>query len=184
MNQIQYNPRIRFVYIVSALVLFVTTLSLVTKPVMRAVYPLKFDSSIKKHATNYNLDEHLVMALICTESRFDEDAVSHKNAKGLMQLRDDTAKWCMEEFGISGGTDSNDLNINIGCAYLRYLIDKYKGNVHTALAAYNAGEGNVSKWLKSQGDDTVVLCSIPFDETENYVEKINQRVKIYKFLYS
>jgi len=184
MNQIQYNPRVRFVYIVSALVLFVTTLSLVTKPVMRAVYPLKFDSSIKKHATNYNLDEHLVMALICTESRFDEDAVSHKNAKGLMQLRDDTAKWCMEEFGISGGTDSNDLNINIGCAYLRYLIDKYKGNIHTALAAYNAGEGNVSKWLKSQGDDTVVLCAIPFDETENYVEKINQRVKIYKFLYS
>lgn len=185
MNQIQYKSRSRYIYIISALVLIVTSACLVAKPIMRIAYPLRFDDLIQKYAADYGLDVHLVMALICTESRFDENAVSHKGAKGLMQLKDETAQWCMEKFGIEETSDSNALNVNIGCAYLRYLTDKYSGNTDTALAAYNAGEGNVAKWLNEQGNDnSVVLCNIPFSETEKYVEKVNKRTRIYKFLYS
>ena len=100
-----------------------------------------------------------------------------------MQIKDETASWCIEKFGLENINDENAMNINIGCAYLRYLIDKYKGCYDTALAAYNAGEGNVSSWLNEQGDESVVLCSIPFGETERYVKTVNQRSKIYKFLY-
>lgn len=185
MNQIPYKARSRFIYIISALVLVVTSVCLLAKPIMKIAYPLKFENIIYKYSNMYELDAFLVMALISAESRFDEKAVSHKNAKGLMQLRDETADWCIREFGIDESLDANSLNINIGCSYLKYLIDKYKGNTDTALAAYNAGEGNVSKWLTEQsGENSVVLCSIPFAETEKYVKKINQRVKIYRFLYS
>ena len=100
-----------------------------------------------------------------------------------MQIKEETATWCIEKFDIKKSDDENALNISIGCAYLRYLIDKYKGCTDTALAAYNAGEGNVSDWLRQQGGESVILSAIPFGETQRYVETVNKRFKIYKFLY-
>ena len=183
MNQNPYNMRSRVIYSVSAFVLALMSLCLVAKPALSAIYPLKHEDKIKKYSDEYALDEHMVMAVISAESKFRENAVSHKGAKGLMQIKDETALWCMEKFDIKNTDDKTSLNINVGCAYLRYLIDKYKGCTDTALAAYNAGEGNVSGWLREQGGESVVLSEIPFGETEKYVEKVNKRIKIYKFLY-
>ncbi len=183
MNQVQNKMRSRVIYSVSAFVLAIMSLCLIAKPVLSAIYPLKYEEAIKKYSEMYSIDEHLIMAIISVESKFRENAVSTKGAKGLMQLKDETALWCMENFNIEDSGDKNDLNINLGCAYFRYLTDKYKGYTDTALAAYNAGEGNVSLWLESQGNDSVVLVDIPFGETKKYVEKVNKRFKIYKFLY-
>ena len=185
MYQITNNPRSRQIYAISAVLLIFVSVCLLFKPALRLLYPLKYEAFINKYSTAYNLDSHLVMALISTESGFDKNAVSHKDAKGLMQIRDDTANWCIDKFGINESSDEAELNINIGCAYLKYLVDKYNGNTNTALAAYNAGEGNVSKWLRSQSDsNSMVLCTIPFAETENYIKKINSRINIYRFLYA
>lgn len=153
------------------------------KPILRLFYPVEYIDTIKKYSSEYNLEKHLVMAIIFTESKFKEDAVSSKDAMGLMQLKEETAKWCMEQFKISsdGSFTTPETNIRTGCAYLRYLIDKF-GSVETALAAYNAGEGNVKKWLENQKYDTE-LESIPFGETRHYVELVKDREKIYKFLY-
>ena len=153
------------------------------KPIARKFLPVKYIDTIKKYSSEYSLDEHLVMAVIRTESKFNKDAVSHKNAKGLMQLKEDTAKWCVDEFDIASDIDllNPETNIRIGCAYLRYLIDKF-GNVEIAIAAYNAGEGNVSKWLES-GSGTLEMESIPFGETKRYVDLVLKREKIYHYLY-
>ncbi len=171
-------------YIIFGIIAFFVMVAVLFKPVMKLAYPVKYIDLIQKYSKEYNLDEHMVMAVISTESKFDKDAVSPKNAKGLMQLKEETALWCMEQFDInSDGADIHtpELNIRIGCAYLRYLTDKFK-NTNTALAAYNAGEGNVSGWLKDSKDESL-LKSIPFAETKKYVNTVNKRTKIYHYLY-
>ena len=152
---------------------------------MRALYPLKYGDFIEKHSEKYNLDQYLVMGVISAESRFSENAVSHKSAKGLMQLKDETASWCAEKFGIEGEFYLPEVNIEIGCAYLRYLLDLFDGNIENALAAYNAGQGRVIKWLedKSYSDDGEKLHTIPYDETREYVNRVQKRADIYKKLY-
>ena len=71
-------------------------------------------------------------------------------------------------FDIDTNGDFNEMNINVGCAYIRYLTDKFAGNKKTVLAAYNAGEGNVTKWLGEQGNgEDLSLSEIPYTETDN-----------------
>lgn len=184
MNSNPANTRGRVFYIMLGIILVVVSALLVLKPVLRIIYPLKFEQHISDSSKEYGLDEHLVMAIISAESKFDDSAVSSKGAKGLMQLKDETALWCMENFGIEPSGDKNKDNIATGCAYMSYLTDKFGGCTDTALAAYNAGEGNVSKWLEEAGEEsTIASCPIPFPETENYIKTVNNRYKIYKFLY-
>jgi len=153
------------------------------KPALRLAFPLEYGFYIEKYSKLYDIDKYLVMSVISTESKFDPDATSHKDARGLMQIQDNTATWCMDRFGIEPeGNDLYDpeLNINIGCSYMSYLLDKYSGNTDTALAAYNAGEGNVASWIE---ENRTVPGDIPFEETENYVKKVNNRFRIYNFIY-
>ena len=161
-----------------------TVLFIGTKPIMKAMFPIRYAEEIQQYSTYYNVDEHLIMAVISAESKFNKYAVSCKGAKGLMQIRDKTALWCMEKFGIDGDIEdihNPELNINIGCAYMAYLLDKFVGDTATAVAAYNAGEGNVKKWLG--GKASITNDDILFKETENYVKKVSERKNIYKFLY-
>lgn len=157
------------------------------RPVMRYAYPLHHERDIYAAAAEYALDPFLVMGVISAESRFAEDARSHKDAHGLMQLKEDTAAWCVEQFDIAVDGDLYEpaVNIRIGCAYLRYLIDTFDGIEDTALAAYNAGQGNVRRWLSDTqySKDGVTLDNIPFPETERYVRKVRSREGIYKNLY-
>ena len=157
-------------------------------PIAKLIYPLEYEEQITKYAEEYSLDKYLVMGIISSESNFDPNAQSHKSAHGLMQLKDETALWCVESLEL--GIDNSDIrepeaNIHIGCAYMRYLIDLYKGNTITAIAAYNAGLGNVNKWLsdKRYSDGMGTLKTIPFSETKTYVEKVQKRAKIYGKLY-
>ena len=130
----------------------------------------------------------MVSAVIKTESNFDVDAKSKKNAYGLMQITPDTARWIadkmnMDNFSLDMLTDS-DTNIKMGCWYLSNLNKEFNNN-DLALAAYNAGRGNVQKWLKDPqySKDGVSLTNIPFPETDRYITKVKLYYKIYKFLY-
>ena len=91
-------------YIIFGAIAFFVGICLVFRPAMRCFYPVKYSDEIKKYSKEYKLDEHLVMAIISAESKFDKDALSRKNAKGLMQLKEETALWCMEQFGIESKT--------------------------------------------------------------------------------
>ncbi len=154
--------------------------------VLEEYFPLKYEEQIQKYAGKEEIPEHLVMAVINAESGFDEKAHSGV-AKGLMQLTDSTAKWICEKTGDTYREDmayDPEANIKMGCWYLRYLIDRYQ-NVDTALAAYNAGLGNVDIWLmdKTYSSDGKTLQKIPFPETEKYVSRVRWMMWVYEKAY-
>lgn len=117
----------------------------------------KYDKIIARVARENNLDVALIKAVIRAESNFDHRAVSHKGAKGLMQLMPQTASSLNVE-----DVFHPDHNIEGGARYLRYLMNLYRGDMRLALAAYNAGEGAVAKY----GDVP------PYRETQNYVQRV------------
>lgn len=148
----------------------------------RVKYPVAYSDTIVKYAEQNGLDPCLVMAVIKVESNFVPEAHSGF-AGGLMQLTEETAQWNANELNITSDYDYMDpeTNIMFGCHYLRHLIDIY-GNIDTALAAYNGGMGNVNSWLRNSeySDDGVSLKYIPFTETRNYVERVNDKWEHYK----
>ncbi|MEY4635096.1 MAG: hypothetical protein RJA55_894 [Acidobacteriota bacterium] len=127
-----------------------------TKPLAVSKSAL-YDSSINEHSRRMGVPADLVRAVIQVESAFNPSAVSTKGAMGLMQLMPATA----HELGVANPFEP-DQNIRGGVTYLKRLLDRYHQNVELALAAYNAGMGNVEKY----GDVP------PFKETRNYVKKI------------
>ena len=117
-----------------------------------------YDAAINEHARRQGVAEDLVRAVIQVESAFNPNAVSNKGAMGLMQLMPATA----EELGVTNPFDPEQ-NIGGGVKYLKQLLNRYDQKVELALAAYNAGIGNVEKY------GTTVP---PFKETRAYVSKI------------
>ena len=157
-------------------------------PGVKYIYPLRYEAEIEEYSDLYELDKYLVMGIISSESNFDEKARSHKDAHGLMQIKDETAIWCIDHFEMDVSKEdirNPEVNIQIGCAYMRYLIDSFGGNTITAIAAYNAGPGNVQNWLNDPkySDGKGELLRIPFPETAAYVTKVQKRAKIYKRIY-
>lgn len=151
--------------------------------------PIKYEAEVKKYATEYELDEYFVYAVICAESSFNCEAQSHAGAKGLMQLMPATAKDMKESYQLDVDPENlfdPETNIRLGCQYLRYLSDIYNGNTQLILAAYNGGLGNVDRWLKNPAysSDGKTLTNIPFKETANYVEKVSTYYDLYKKIYN
>ena len=159
----------------------------VRNQIMMKIYKLEYSEYVEKYAKEYDVDKYLIFAIIKAESNFDQDAVSHREAKGLMQLMYSTAEEIAKKVNVDLNEENilePDININLGTKYISMLIQKY-GNINLALAAYNAGSGNVDGWiekgtLKEDGSD---IENIPFTETNNYVRKILRDYEIYKKLY-
>lgn len=156
--------------------------------IKKTQYPIKYEHFVEKYSEEYKLDKYLVFAVIRTESRFDKYAVSRADAKGLMQLTDETGEECAKKLGVSKYTPDAlfdpEINIQLGCYYLRRLLDNYD-NVDTALAAYNGGPGNVDLWLKDKNysDGFGGLTNIPFEETKKYVLRVRDAWGMYKNIY-
>ena len=154
--------------------------------VMRALFPRAHIEYIKKYSHKFGVDSSLVLALIKAESNFNTDAVSHANAKGIMQLTEETFEFCNDTLKTDAGDIlSPEENIRAGVWYLSYLIERYNGSCKNALAAYNAGATNVDKWLSDSrySDDGKTLKEIPFGKTYRHTEKITRYKIIYDFLY-
>jgi soluble lytic murein transglycosylase len=143
---------------------------------VRLWYPLRYETIVRGHAKNYDLDPALLAAVIYQESKFRAHARSSSGAIGLMQLLPSTAKGIAVHTGGSrfqvSDLDNPEINVRYGAWYLRHLIDKY-GDVDTALAAYNAGQENVDQWRASgQG--------IVFPETRHYVKRVEHLKSLYR----
>lgn len=161
----------------------------ITEKIRKTQYPVKYEHFVDKYAKKQNLSPGLVYGIIRTESSFDVYAVSSADAKGLMQLTDETALDCAKKLNIKGfKTDmlfDPETNIRLGCFYLRQLMDKYD-YIENALAAYNGGPGNADEWLKNPEytDGNGKLVNIPFQETQNYVKRVLNAQQMYKEIYS
>jgi soluble lytic murein transglycosylase len=151
--------------------------------------PLKHDDIIRQQAADKDLDPALIAAVINEESRF-RDQTSHAGARGLMQITPETADFIARR---SGGTrfvqeDLADpqINISYGSYFLRYLIRHYDGNETLAVAAYNAGQTNVDRWVTRAGgpDGFDSARHIPFPETRAYVENVAARREQYREHYA
>ena len=166
------------VVVAAAAVVAAVLSPMVDKAVQELALPLRHEDIIRQQAADKGVDASLIAAVIYTESRF-RDQTSHAGAKGLMQLMPDTADYIARK---SGGTRfqradlaTPQINIAYGTWYLRYLLDKYKGNTILTLAAYNAGEGKVDEWranAAARGEKFRVASHIPFQETRDYVHRV------------
>ncbi|WP_151409890.1 lytic transglycosylase domain-containing protein [Anaerococcus sp. Marseille-P9784] len=148
---------------------------------------INYQDQIKKYSDKYNVDPLLTAAIVKVESDFDNDAQSHQNAKGLMQLLDETAKHSAEVIGekyYPEKLNDIDYNLNLGVGYYDYLF-KYYNNKELALAAYNGGVGNVDKWIDEGllDKDDPDISKIPFNETRQYVTKVLSNYNVYKTFY-
>lgn len=156
------------------------------KPILKFIYPKNYQEYVEKYAKKYGVEEEIVYATIKVESNFNENATSNSNAKGLMQLLDTTAQEMAkdEEINVVDLFDA-EINIMLGTKYIAKLIEKY-GNLELAIAAYNAGIGNVNNWIDTKVilEDGSNTEKIPFDETNNYVKKVIRDYNIYKEIYN
>ena len=132
----------------------------------------------------------LIHAITRQESQFAQGAISHAGARGLMQLMPGTAR---EQSGkvnlsydLSALTDDPQYNIRLGSGYIQRMMDYYGGSYPLAVAAYNAGPGNVNKWLRANGDPRMGgidwvkwIEEIPISETRNYVKRVLENAVVY-----
>ena len=140
------------------------------------------------HPTDYSYDLRIFHSLIREESSFNKDIVSWAGAKGLSQLMPTTAKRVGEWVGITVNNTTifdPSSNLRIGSKYLGYLHGYFNNNPFLAVAAYNAGEGNVGKWLNTKGNlpTDMFVESIPFRETRHYVKRVLGTYQTYHMLY-
>lgn len=160
----------------------------VDKVVMKKIYPLKYSEYVEKYAKEYKIDQYMVYAIIKAESNFNENAKSSSKAIGLMQIMEATALETANKMDLNVKEEDlfdPDLNIRIGLKYFTDLLSKYNDNYYLAIIAYNAGIGNVDKWIEDGiiKEDASDIENVPFRETNNYVRKILRDYDIYKELY-
>lgn len=168
----------KFIFIATIVVVFCGFFTIIL-----SLYPIKYRTIVLNYSRQYGLDKHLVFGLINAESGFDKNAISAVGACGLMQIMPATANEVGAKLKMHSAPnlfDEND-NINVGCYYLKYLLNMYNGNEVLALCAYNAGYNNVNSWMESGFDGTP--SKIPVSETKKYVNKVLKAKKIYKILY-
>ncbi|MEI7024818.1 lytic transglycosylase domain-containing protein [Paenibacillus sp. y28] len=155
----------------------------------KRMYPVQYPEDIKRLADKYKQDPYLIAAIIRTESNFDPGVESHKGAFGAMQLMPDTAEWIVETGNFPkdmlSSLDQAEVNVELGSWYLRWLHDQFGGNVTAVVAAYNAGPGNVKRWMQDGrwNGQPETVNDIPFGETRHYVQKVTYFYKKYKKLY-
>jgi soluble lytic murein transglycosylase len=132
----------------------------------------------------------MVHALIRQESQFAQNAVSHAGARGLMQLMPGTAREQAGKIGLSYAPESlmsdPSYNIRLGSSYFARMMNYYGGSYPLAIAAYNAGPGNVNKFLRQNGDPRTGAIGwidwierIPLSETRSYVQRVIENAVVY-----
>jgi soluble lytic murein transglycosylase len=128
-------------------------------------------------ALRHRLDPDLVTAVVEAESGGNPRAVSRAQAYGLMQVRVPTARDMARRDVTVEDLFDPATNLDLGCRYLRWLRDRYGGDLRLALMAYNAGPGKVDAWLRREPDPAVVLRELAYGETRAYVFKVLTRLR-------
>ena len=158
-----------------------------TERVYNRFYPLKYVGLVELAAERWDIPQSVIYGVIHTESGFDENALSHAGAIGLMQMTDDTYDWIYflrrEECPPHDTMGIPAYNIDAGAFLLSWLYKQY-GRWDTVYAAYNAGYARVNKWLEDPAiSENGVLVNIPINETAQYVKRCTEAEEIYREVY-
>ena len=174
----------RLVKLIASIIIF----SIIIGLIVSVFYPIGYINIINKYSKEYKVDPYLVVSMINVESKYNKDAISNKDARGLMQIGPQTGQWASEVLKIDNYNESQlfnpEINIKIGTWYIDQLKKEFGDNMNLVLAAYNAGSGNVNKWLldeKHSKDGR--LINIPFSETDDYLNRVKKNYRIYKLIY-
>jgi soluble lytic murein transglycosylase len=150
--------------------------------------PLHHEAAIRAQAQDKRLDPSLIAGVIYAESKF-SDSTSSAGALGLMQLMPETAHFIAQRSGGTAFTTEDlstpEINIAYGSWYLRWLLDRYDEDEVLALAAYNAGMGNVDRWVEEARGrgERLDVADIPFPETRAYVQRVLDARRDYRRTY-
>ena len=181
----------KLIIFAAIVVVIVVFLIFARNPILKIIYPRTYEEAVLIYSEEYGVDDNLILALIKAESNFDANAISNRNAIGLMQLMEETAKDVANQNGIELDDENIEQelcdvykNVQIGTCYIAALLKRYE-NKEIALAAYNAGIGTVDNWIdkgiiKADGSD---IENIPYKETNYYVRKILRDYEFYNNLY-
>ena len=175
--------------IVVILIFFLFGIFKLKDTILKKIYKQNYSEYVYKYSEENEIDPLLTFAIIKAESNFKRNIKSSSGAIGLMQLMEATAVEMANEIGeeipVTEALYNPEINIKIGIKYYANLLKHYDGNMYLALAAYNAGMGNVDKWIEEGilEKDGSNIENIPYKETNNYVRKITRDYKIYKNLY-
>ena len=155
-------------------------------------HPLLYRDLIESVSSRYNLSPAFVAAIILNESSFKPTATSHVDARGLMQLMDDTASWIYTKLGWDEPYHFDDLyepeiNVEYGCWYLNFLSERFRGDPILVAAAFHAGQTEVQNWLNdgqySFDGLTLRVQDMMDGPTKQYVERVLKAYAVYKRLY-
>lgn len=178
-----------FLLLIIATIIFISSgvINNLQNRIEKEFYPLEYKEEILYLSDKYEFAPEFICAVIHTESKFDPEAESHVGAQGLMQIMPETFEWISTLRGeehIPENIAVPEVNLEYGVYYLRFLTDRYSDQ-STACAAYNAGLSNVDNWLENPeySQDGQTLSTIPYTETETYVERIKDAEAVYKELY-
>jgi soluble lytic murein transglycosylase len=183
-----YGENYRAMRVLKRAIPFYTSAPITAMPIAywRILFPEAYWAQIKASAAANGLDPYMVASLIRQESEFNPQAVSNKSAYGLMQLIPAAGKAMakaegMKHFETSQLLDPN-INIQLGCRYLRQTMDKFGGQQEYVFAAYDAGDARVFDWRSAAGEQGIdeFVESIPFTETRDYVQAIMRNEDIYR----
>ena len=176
----------KFLAICAALVAIYFLISVPTIQ-KKFLYPFPYRKTVENYSARWKVDKFLTIAVMKVESNFSEAARSQSGAVGLMQIMPETAAWIAVQLGESDSELCNvETNIRYGTWYLAELEDEFNGNDVLALAAYNAGRGNVRDWMeKNHWDENFSdVDKIPYAETRDYVKRVLHCREKYAKLYT
>lgn len=181
----------RLVVLVCIAAVLLTVLPPLAREADRLLYPRKYSQQVEQWAAEYELDPLLVYAFIRTESGFDPAATSSVEARGLMQMTEETFIWLRSKIAPDEGLLFANLydpetSIRFGCYYLHLCMERYNGDVATAAAAYHSGWGTVDALLQMEehSADGETLQGFPYNQMNHYVKKITSCYARYQRIYA
>lgn len=181
----------RLVVLVCIAAVLLTALPPLAREADRLLYPRKYSRQVEQWAAEYELDPLLVYAFIRTESGFDPAATSSVEARGLMQMTEETFIWLRSKIAPDEGLLFANLydpetSIRFGCYYLHLCMERYNGDVATAAAAYHSGWGTVDALLQMEehSADGETLQGFPYSQMNHYVKKITSCYARYQRIYA
>ena len=153
-------------------------------------HPLRFEEHVMRYSEKYDVPPEIIFSVIKAESSFGPNQISPAGARGLMQIMPSTFEWLITKTGENQNPEADIFdpatNIKHGTFYLRYLYDRF-GDWNLTFAAYNAGQTRVrNEWMTNpeivRGGE-LIISAIPFEETRNYVIRVNRNIEMYRRLY-